>query len=1307
MLTDLKNPLNLSESALESLAESLQLFKDLDIEFPARLLRYLISGDDETVIQDLIKAFHYQINQYQQTLQHQSGLGGVSRLTVPGHSLHSLGDSLLLSWLEANPLSDPGFYNRLSQIFCGFSSSSIDAAGHVQLAPLQDLLPRFLQTLMPYRYSPGTPAAQFITADILEAMYVEAGEPVGTLARQVYLIEPKDYWQRSFASNAIRLKGFADYTLKHPAIVQESLAQPERERRIHVLSLLLQVEVPIGAWIEAIAQSAVSSAKTEREAATSLLRRDPQVAIPILQAKAESGSSSERQHAVQLIWDLAGETMEPFLEQRLEVEKAAKVKSLLEQLLATPSEAAIANAAPSLPPLPEIEFDVPVAASAMPLLEKLVITFNEGRMHSRKNLLQNLKRHYPGGISHSDVSQLNDFSQQTFEAINQLLDEIKTNAQLDEEASLQRFSFILDQDFEHTDITLMALTEALQQGTYKDCCKVQYVSGHYYVKHLKSEIRAFHNSPETLLIQAVRLLVLMRYFYIERTRFYYRLLEDDGHELLLLYRQHHPDCGGLRELAAVLESLQLPASCIGLEMLNAWGASRFWRWGNAAIWPYFAERLQLLEDALSPSGGSSWDSGYYGQQRQRQNAFKILKTFPQPPVQLTPTLWKLAFEGPKAERATVQDCLNAFNDTPNRILAALSDPNRDRRMIAAAWLGDRGDPATIKPLKQALKQEKSDAAQDIMLRSLEKLGASVDEFLDRDNLLQDSLKLLKKEMPAALNWFPWSILPTVHWQDTGEAVAPDIVKGLLLKCFKQKNAAPGPILKRYVEMWQPGAREALGQFVLESWIAQDTLPAHTPQEADQLAQKQAQQQIQYYQHLQQQYPNAIGAYYHTTYEALYQSIYNNLIRACKGSATKEKGILAIAAACCGLRAISPINTYLKTWYGHRLAQCKALLQVLAWMDDNSAIQLLLSIADRFRTKGIQKEAEKLVTDLAERKGWSRDELSDRTMPTAGFDEGVEQTLDYGSRQFTLLLDTDFSLVLKNSDGKVIKSLPAPRKDDDPELAKAAKKQLSNTKKQVKQVLTQQRERLFEAMCTQRSWRFDDWDTYVNRHPIVGRYCQQLVWAIYQPGTDGKTLIHTMRPLEDRSLTEAEDEEVTLSPDAIVRLAHTCTVPAEAIAAWQTHFTDYNVTPLFPQFRPNPYLLREAQQQATEITDFEGHIIEAFKLRGLLSKRGYTRGLTEDAGWFYNYCKRFAGLGIEAVIEFSGNYLPEENRPVALTNLAFYEIPEEDTPGYLYSRSKLSLGELPPVLLSEVWSELQAIAAQGSGYDPDWEKKVEY
>lgn len=105
----------------------------------------------------------------------------------------------------------------------------------------------------------------------------------------------------------------------------------------------------------------------------------------------------------------------------------------------------------------------------------------------------------------------------------------------------------------------------------------------------------------------------------------------------------------------------------------------------------------------------------------------------------------------------------------------------------------------------------------------------------------------------------------------------------------------------------------------------------------------------------------------------------------------------------------------------------------------------------------------------------------------------------------------------------------------------------------------------------------------------------------------------------------------------------------------------------------------------------------------MAKSGYVRGQAEDGGWFYTYKKSFTGLNLEAIIEFSGNGLPEENREVALIKLYF--VKTSDEPAYTYQNHALPLSDIPPVLLSECWNDLKTASKAGTGYDKDWQKKV--
>ena len=343
--------------------------------------------------------------------------------------------------------------------------------------------------------------------------------------------------------------------------------------------------------------------------------------------------------------------------------------------------------------------------------------------------------------------------------------------------------------------------------------------------------------------------------------------------------------------------------------------------------------------------------------------------------------------------------------------------------------------------------------------------------------------------------------------------------------------------------------------------------------------------------------------------------------------------------------------------------------------------------------------------LAERKHWTMDELADRTIPTAGFDETATMEFDYGVRKFTAKLAEDMSIVVTNAAGKVISSLPDANKSDDEERAKLAKASLSASRKELKSVLSMQRDRLYEAMCTQRDWTFEEWETYLAKHPVVGRYCQRLVWVVWEQ----ERAATSFRPLPDGTLTNTDDDEVKVDAGARIRLGHDVTVSSSQRDAWVQHFSDYGVDPLFQQFGKPAFAPSEEQKSATEITDFLGHAIKAFSLRNRLTRLGYTRGVPQDGGWFFDYHKSFIGLGLESVIEFTGNGLPEQNRDVALRRLYFARKGDANMAmsGLSgMSGDELSLGELPPVLLSECWNDIRLAAAEGAGFAKDWEKQTE-
>ena len=189
----------------------------------------------------------------------------------------------------------------------------------------------------------------------------------------------------------------------------------------------------------------------------------------------------------------------------------------------------------------------------------------------------------------------------------------------------------------------------------------------------------------------------------------------------------------------------------------------------------------------------------------------------------------------------------------------------------------------------------------------------------------------------------------------------------------------------------------------------------------------------------------------------------------------------------------------------------------------------------------------------------------------------------------------------------------------------------------------------------------------------------------------------LRPSDDGSLLDASDDEVTLNDNASVRMAHASLLTPEQVAAWQRHFKDYKVKPLFEQLT---HQLPPASLMAGKrIADREGWVGDTFGLRGAFGKQGYLRGQAEDGGVFTEYHKDFSSAGVRVLIEFSGSALPEEQMAAALKTLAFYRLPQS------WRDEPLPLLDVPPVLLAESYADYHAVARSCGGYDPDWESKM--
>ncbi|MBY0243349.1 MAG: DUF4132 domain-containing protein [Burkholderiaceae bacterium] len=704
------------------------------------------------------------------------------------------------------------------------------------------------------------------------------------------------------------------------------------------------------------------------------------------------------------------------------------------------------------------------------------------------------------------------------------------------------------------------------------------------------------------------------------------------------------------------------------------------------VWPLFAARPDLIDEGL----GMAATSGEQYSAPQLGGTLSVLATFPVIPARWMPRLMELALGDGKTHRAAAQQVLSRVPGIGKLVCDALASNKQELRIEAARWLVSLDYRAGIPALRTALDKESRETASAAIMTALEQLGEDISPYLSPATLLAQAQKGLKGKAPASMAWLNLDAAPACHWRD-GTPVQPDIIRWWVILACKLKEPAGNALLERYLGLLAQPGRAALGGWLLHQFIARDTLHPSL-EEGIAWAQANASQRYQQYQDWARRHPDYYAAQGKLTPEQVFEEVKREKMAIYLGSAISDKGLLALVSGLPGHELVGAVQGYMRDHYQRR-AQIEALLEAACVSNDASVIQFTLGIARRYRTASVQEKARVLVQRIAERNGWTPDQLADRTVPTGGLDDSGRLTLHYGRRLYTVTLDAALKPVLRNEDGKIVSALPAPRQDDVAESVKEAKQQLTACKKEVKQAVEMQASRLYEAMCAGRLWPLPEWRSYLQQHPIVGRLVQQLVWQALD--ADGNAL-GLFRPTEDGSLIDVHDDEVALDAQSLLRVAHGALLEDGDASAWLAHFKDYKLTPLFAQMtRKLP-----AQRGGDSITDRLGWISDAFTLRGSFNKRGYQRAAAEDGGVFYEYSKPFASAGLTVVIAFSGNALPEENLPAALKSLSFRRMD-----GQRYHHRTLALDQVPPVLLAEAYGDYLAVAATCSGHDPEWEKKM--
>ena len=422
---------------------------------------------------------------------------------------------------------------------------------------------------------------------------------------------------------------------------------------------------------------------------------------------------------------------------------------------------------------------------------------------------------------------------------------------------------------------------------------------------------------------------------------------------------------------------------------------------------------------------------------------------------------------------------------------------------------------------------------------------------------------------------------------------------------------------------------------------------------------------------------------------------------------KTKWALAFVAGFGDDSAIKPIKDEILDFISRsRGSMASQMVEAIAMIGSTKAFQTVDWFSKKVRHKQVKRAANEALTTAAKELNISKEDLLDKIIPNFGFNKEGLINLDYGKRNFNIKLNPDLTFLITDNKGKKFKNLPKPSKNDDTEIATKSSKFFKELKKEVKNQVKLQKNRLENGFTANRLWSFNKWSELFIKNPMMKQFALTLLWGEYDKQGN---LLSEFRFLEDGSFINIDEDEITLT-DSKIGLVHPIELSSEKLDAWREQLDDYEIIQPFLQLERKVFKVDPKDSNKLFLDDFMGYLIGRSALKSKLFNKNWNRGSVQDAGCFYEYYKEFEFYGIGVELSFEGDCVGgyDEYGDVPIKEITFYVAKSVQRGSYIYDKpatqDTFSLGQIPKRLYSEIYHEIKTIAESGKGFDPEWEKK---
>lgn len=284
-----------------------------------------------------------------------------------------------------------------------------------------------------------------------------------------------------------------------------------------------------------------------------------------------------------------------------------------------------------------------------------------------------------------------------------------------------------------------------------------------------------------------------------------------------------------------------------------------------------------------------------------------------------------------------------------------------------------------------------------------------------------------------------------------------------------------------------------------------------------------------------------------------------------------------------------------------------MVEVLRRNGSPAAVRWLEHWARESHHSELGASCREALDQLAEARSTTVDDVVEGALPRLGFDGNGVQVVDYGKRSVTVRIKPDGGLIYEDETGKLLKTVPRARKDDDKRAVKRGRRVIKEVRRELKDLLEQQTERLEAAMGYGRCWPADIWRSRFIDHPIMRTLARHLVYT-YSDGT------HTIPFTVDFAgrMTDVNDDPVEFTGTGTVHILHPVHLSKVALKRWRARVSQTSKTgkPPFKQLRRQCFV-RSKQPDSWEAIAETLRPAATYDLSKRVRKLGYTKRLQKS------------------------------------------------------------------------------------------------